>query len=49
MYRGKDIGGREELIKTCLSILVEGTQILNLILDSMLSSGFDAIKCMCLC
>jgi len=24
MYRGKDIGGRENLIQTCLSILVEG-------------------------
>ena len=24
MYRGKDIGGREKLIQTCLSILVEG-------------------------
>ena len=24
MYRGKDIGGRERLIQTCLSILVEG-------------------------
>jgi hypothetical protein len=24
MYRGKDIGGREKLIQTCLSILIEG-------------------------
>ncbi len=24
MYRGKDIGGRERLIQTCLSVLVEG-------------------------
>ena len=24
MYRGKDIGGREKLIQTCLSILLEG-------------------------
>jgi len=24
MYRGKDIGGRDKLIQTCLSILVEG-------------------------
>jgi len=24
MYRGKDIGGRDKLIQTCLSILLEG-------------------------